>query len=246
MKRVSRFFYSFFTLILSVCAFAQAKEAPLKPRVIVMLGAPGAGKGTVAVKLSDELSLPHISTGDLFRTNIGGKTPLGTKAKSFMDKGELVPDELVLDMLFSRVQDADCAKGYVLDGFPRTLPQAEALSARLEGKAEVIALSLEVPEDLLVNRIVNRRVCTDCGAPFHLSFKPPLKEGECDRCKGALMQRTDDTKEVVVKRLAVYHEQTQPVEAFYRSKGCVVSVDGNKAPKDVFSDAKAKLTTPRL
>lgn len=245
MKTAFRFFF-FFGLVLSVCGIAQAKDLTSNPRVIIMLGAPGAGKGTVAVKLSDELSLPHISTGDLFRANIGGKTPLGAKAKSFMDKGELVTDELVLDMLFSRVQDADCAKGYVLDGFPRTLPQAKALSARLEGKAVVIALSLEVSEHLLVNRIVNRRVCTDCGAPFHLSFKPPIKEGECDRCSGKLMQRTDDTKEVVIKRLAVYHEQTEPVEAFYRSLGCVVSIDGNQSPKEVFSQAKAKLETPLL
>lgn len=246
MKTTFRFFYSLFSLALSVCAVAQAKEPPSKPRVIVMLGAPGVGKGTVAVKLSDELSLPHISTGDLFRTNIGGKTPLGAKAKSYMNKGELVPDEIVLDMLFSRVQDADCTKGYVLDGFPRTLPQAKALGVRLEGKAEIVALSLEVSENLLVNRIVNRRVCTDCGAPFHLSFNPPIKAGECDRCSGKLIQRSDDTKEVVIKRLAVYHEQTQPVETFYRRLGCVVSIDGNKSPKEVFSQAKEKLATPLL
>ena len=241
MKNVTRFFYSLFSVALALCSLAHANQGNTMQRVIVMLGAPGAGKGTVAVKLSEELSLPHISTGDLFRANIGGKTTLGAKAKGYMDKGDLVPDKLVLDMLFARVQDPDCAKGYILDGFPRTLNQAEELTARLEGKADLIALSIEVAEDQLVTRIVNRRVCKACGAPFHLNFNPPAKAGECDRCKSELCQRDDDTEAVVTKRIAVYHKQTAPVETFYRAKGCVVAINGNKSPKEVLAQAKEKL-----
>lgn len=242
MKNIARFFCSLFSIALVLCSSVHAKQGTEMQRVIVMLGAPGAGKGTVAVKLSKELNLPHISTGDLFRANIGGKTELGAKAKGYMDKGELVPDELVLDMLFARVQDPDCAKGYILDGFPRTLNQAEALTDRLKGKAELLALSIEVAEEQLVSRIVNRRVCKECGAPFHLRFNPPAKEGECDQCKGELYQRDDDTEAVVTKRIAVYHKQTEPVETFYRAKGCVIPIDGNNSPKEVLAAAKAKLT----
>jgi adenylate kinase len=192
-------------------------EAP-KPLVIVLLGPPGAGKGTNAIELSKTLKLPHISTGDLFRENLNNKTSLGQKAKSYMEKGLLVPDEIVLEMLFDRISQKDCNNGYILDGFPRTLEQAKSLDAKLDKKTKTLTINLAVDEKPLIERIAGRISCKNCGALFNTKFLPPKKEGVCDNCQGELFQRKDDTEEVVKERLKVYHEQTQPLIAFYKAK----------------------------
>jgi len=201
--------------------------------ILILLGPPGAGKGTQAERLCSELSLPHISTGDLFRANLGQGTELGQRAKQFMNAGQLVPDEIVIDMLFDRVSAEDCAEGYLLDGFPRTIPQAEALEARLPADASVRALALDVPDDVLVGRLTGRVTCRDCGNIHHLQFSPPAKAGVCDACGGELYQREDDSEAVVSKRLAVYREQTAPLVDFYTKRGVLSQVDGNRAPSAV-------------
>lgn len=209
--------------------------------VVILLGPPGAGKGTQAVRLSAALSLPHVSTGDLFREHLGASTELGAKAKSFMDSGRLVPDELVIDMLFERVARPDAARGFVLDGFPRTLPQAEALERRLGAGPSglgaghtVHALNLSVDDALLAERATGRLTCKSCGNMHHARFSPPKVAGKCDRCGAELYQRSDDTALVVAKRLAVYHEQTQPLEAFYAKRGLLTHIDGSRTPDQVF------------
>ena len=207
-----------------------------KPNVIVLLGAPGAGKGTQAARLSVACELPHVSTGDLFRANLKQGTPLGEKARGFMDKGLLVPDELVLDMLFDRVAAEDCSGGYLLDGFPRTLPQAEALDARLDGGADVRAINLEVADETIVGRAAGRLLCRSCDAIAHLEFSPPAKAGVCDNGGGELYQRDDDKPEVVRERLRVYHDQTAPLVGYYEQQGVLTAVDGERAPDEVFAD----------
>lgn len=202
--------------------------------VLILLGPPGAGKGTQAVRLSSALSLPHVSTGDLFRENLKLGTPLGEKARGFMDAGRLVPDELVIDMLFDRVSRADCRGGFLLDGFPRTVAQATALDARLNG-SQVRAINLSVADAAVVERLTGRHTCRACGNVHHERFSPPAKAGVCDRCGGALYQRPDDSRDVVEKRLAVYREQTKPVEAHYRSRGVLSEVDGARKPDDVYT-----------
>ena len=211
-------------------------------KVVILLGPPGAGKGTQAVRLSSVLGVPHVSTGDLFRENLKSGTPLGKKAKEFMDKGVLVPDELVLDMLFDRVGRPDCARGYLLDGFPRTLPQAEALERRLSTSTSVCALNLSVPDAALLARITGRRTCPSCGNVHHVKNAPPKVEGKCDRCGSALVQRPDDTEAVFKERLAVYRKQTQPLEGYYRARGLLQDVPGDDAPDRVF-EALHKLST---
>jgi adenylate kinase len=206
-----------------------------KRRVVILLGPPGAGKGTQASRLSAALSLPHVSTGDLFRENKAKGTPLGKQAQGYMDSGKLVPDELVLDMLFDRVARADCAGGCLLDGFPRTLAQAEALALRLSG-VEVVALNLRVPDASLVERLTGRRTCGACGNIHHVRHSPPKAEGRCDKCGGALIVRSDDQVDTVTKRLAVYREQTLPLEGWYRQRGLLSEVDGDRAADLVYSD----------
>jgi adenylate kinase len=204
------------------------------PRVVILLGPPGAGKGTQAKRLSADLGLPHVSTGDLFRENLKKGTPLGKKVQGFMEKGVLVPDELVLDMLFDRVGRPDCAQGYVLDGFPRTLPQAEALAKRLSPSTTACALNLSVPDAALLDRITGRRTCTSCGNVHHVRNAPPKVDGTCDRCGSALVQRTDDTEPVFKARLAVYRRETQPLEGYYRARGLLQDVVGDREPDRVF------------
>lgn len=202
---------------------------------IVLLGPPGAGKGTQAKKIADQYNIVHISTGDLFRENIKNQTELGKKAQEYMNKGELVPDELVIDLVKDRIVRDDCANGYLLDGFPRTVAQASALSdfnASIN-KPLTAALNIEVPEDKLVDRIVGRRVCSDCGASFHVSFNPPKEDGKCDRCGGELVQRADDSEETVKTRLAEYHEKTAPLVDYYADKKILINIDGDQAPDDV-------------
>jgi adenylate kinase len=204
------------------------------PSLVILLGAPGAGKGTQAVRLSEALSLPHIATGDLFRENMKNDTDLGQRAKSFMDAGKLVPDELVVDMLFDRVGKDDCKGGYLLDGFPRTLPQAEVLSQRVPSDWEVRALNIEVDDESVVERAAGRLLCRTCSNIHHASFAPPETEGVCDADGGELYRRKDDEHEVVRKRIAVYHQQTKPVVDFYSAKELLRSVDGGGSPDEVF------------
>ena len=205
---------------------------------IIMLGAPGAGKGTQARMISEKYGIPQISTGDIFRANIRNQTELGQKAKSYMDQGLLVPDELTLDLVVDRLAQDDCAGGYILDGFPRTIPQAEALTRALSEQNTKIdyAIDVEVPDDNIVQRMSGRRACPKCGATYHIRYNAPVQEGICDACGAELIQRDDDKPETVQKRLDVYHSQTQPLIDYYKGQGCMHSVDGTKAMEDVFND----------
>lgn len=204
---------------------------------IVMLGAPGAGKGTQAKMIADKYQIPHISTGDIFRANISNGTELGKKAKTYMDQGLLVPDELVVDLVVDRVQQDDCKKGYILDGFPRTIPQAEALTEALKKLGEKVdfAINVEVPDENIVKRMSGRRACVSCGSTYHIVYNPTKVEGVCDKCGNELILREDDKPETVKKRLDVYHEQTQPLIEYYTNEGVLVEIDGTKDMKDVFS-----------
>lgn len=206
--------------------------------VVILLGAPGAGKGTQAVRLADALGLPHVATGDLFRENLANDTPLGRRARAFMDKGQLVPDDLVVEMLFDRVARPDCAGGYLLDGFPRTLPQAEILTERLPKDWDVQVVEIAVPDDVLVERAAGRLLCRGCKNIHHATFSPPSTSGRCDACGGELYRREDDAPEVVRERLAVYHRQTAPVVAHYRQRGVLRSVDGDRSPDEVFESLR--------
>ncbi len=203
---------------------------------IVMLGAPGAGKGTQAKKIAAKYEIPHISTGDIFRANIKNGTELGNKAKTYMDQGLLVPDELVVDLVVDRVNQEDCTKGYVLDGFPRTIPQAEALDVALANLGQKIdyAINVEVPDDNIVRRMSGRRACVGCGATYHLMYAPTKVENVCDTCSGELILRDDDAPETVLKRLGVYHEQTQPLIEHYTKANVLVEVDGTIDINKVF------------
>jgi len=202
-----------------------------------MLGAPGAGKGTQAKKIAEKYKIPHISTGDIFRANIKNGTELGNKAKTYMDQGLLVPDELVVDLVVDRVKQDDCVNGYVLDGFPRTIPQAEALDSALNAIGETIdyAINVEVPDENIIRRMSGRRACVGCGATYHLVHIPPKTEGICDTCGNELILRDDDKPETVEKRLNVYHDQTQPLIDYYTNKNVLVEVDGTVDMADVFA-----------
>ncbi|SEW09925.1 adenylate kinase [[Clostridium] fimetarium] len=204
---------------------------------IIMLGAPGAGKGTQAEKLAEKYSIPHISTGDIFRANIKNGTELGKKAKTYMNVGALVPDDLVVDLVVDRFKDPDCANGYVLDGFPRTIPQAEALDAALMEIGETVdfAINVEVPDEKIINRMSGRRTCVGCGATYHIKYNPTKVEGICDNCGEKLILRDDDMPETVKNRLSVYHAQTQPLIDFYNKKDILAVVDGTKDMDDVFN-----------
>ncbi|MBQ6104906.1 MAG: adenylate kinase [Lachnospiraceae bacterium] len=210
---------------------------------IVMLGAPGAGKGTQAKMIAARYEIPHISTGDIFRANIKEGTELGMKAKAFMDQGLLVPDELTLELIMDRFAQPDCANGYVLDGFPRTIAQAEALTESLKkaGDALDYAIDVDVPDENIVTRMSGRRACLSCGGTYHIVFNPPKKEGICDLCGGELSIRKDDEPETVQKRLNVYHAQTQPLIDYYTGEGILKSVDGTQEVSKVFEDIKAIL-----
>lgn len=210
---------------------------------IIMLGAPGAGKGTQAKKIAEKYQIPHISTGDIFRANIKGGTELGMKAKSYMDQGQLVPDDVTIGMLLDRISEADCAGGYVLDGFPRTIPQAESLTRALQERGEKMdyAVNVDVPDQAIVNRMSGRRACLACGATYHIVYNAPKKDGVCDSCGESLVLRDDDKPETVQKRLTVYHDQTQPLIDYYQQAGILATVDGTKDLNDVFADITAIL-----
>ncbi|MFR1314192.1 MAG: adenylate kinase [Clostridium perfringens] len=203
---------------------------------IVLLGPPGAGKGTQAKSISNRYSIPHISTGDIFRKNISENTPLGIEAKSYMDNGQLVPDEVTINMVKDRLQQDDCKNGYLLDGFPRTVHQAEALDNFLTEREESIdtALLIEVPKEFILERMTGRRVCPSCGASYHIKFNPPSNDGKCDLCGSDVIQRKDDTEETVKERLDVYENQTQPLIDFYKNKKQLSVVDGTQAINEVF------------
>ncbi|MDO4551987.1 MAG: adenylate kinase [Bacillota bacterium] len=203
---------------------------------LVLLGPPGAGKGTQAVKIAEKYQIPHISTGDIFRKNVKEGTPLGVEAKKYMDKGALVPDELVVALVNDRLAQEDCRGGFLLDGFPRTVFQAEELDKFLkgEGKALTAVVDLRVDEDELLERMIGRRVCRSCGAPYHVKNMPPKKEGVCDHCGGEVYQRADDTEETVKNRFLVYKEQTMPLVAYYEKAGCLLPIEGTGGPERVF------------
>lgn len=209
---------------------------------IIMLGAPGAGKGTQAKLLSDKYSIPHISTGDIFRANIKEGTELGKKAKEYMDAGALVPDELTVDLVIDRIGREDCAKGYILDGFPRTINQAQKLTEALAETGDIdFAVNVDVPDEAIIDRMSGRRVCPACGASYHVVNIPTKVEGICDRCGAAVIQRDDDKAETVKKRLDVYHEQTQPLIDYYREMGKEVEIDGTQSMENVFASIVEKI-----
>lgn len=210
---------------------------------IIMLGAPGAGKGTQAKKIAAKYNIPHISTGDIFRANIKNGTELGKKAKVYMDQGHLVPDELTVDLLLDRIHKDDCKNGFVLDGFPRTIPQAEALDKALTALGEELdrAIEVNVPDENIVKRMSGRRACLNCGATYHIVHAPSKVENICDVCGGELVLRDDDKPETVLKRLGVYHSQTKPLIDYYKEEGILETVDGTAALDDVFKAITAIL-----
>ena len=210
---------------------------------IIMLGAPGAGKGTQAKMIAEKYAVPHVSTGDIFRANIKNGTELGMEAKKYMDQGLLVPDELTVKILLDRVAPKDCQNGYVLDGFPRTIPQAEVLDRALNEIGDKIdyAINVDVPDENIIRRMGGRRACLSCGATFHVEHIPPKQEGICDTCGKELVLRDDDKPETVKNRLDVYHKQTQPLIDFYQAKGILRTVDGTVGMKDVFAAITAIL-----
>ncbi|MBQ2627047.1 MAG: adenylate kinase [Eubacterium sp.] len=210
---------------------------------IIMLGAPGAGKGTQAKMIASEYQIPHISTGDIFRSNIKNGTELGKKAKEYMDQGLLVPDSLTCDLVVDRIAQDDAKNGYVLDGFPRTIPQAEALTEALKARGEAIdyAIDIEVPDESIVTRMSGRRACLGCGATYHIKYNPPKAENVCDTCGGELVLRDDDKPETVQKRLDVYHEQTQPLIDYYTKAGVLKELDGTQDIDVIFEQIKELL-----
>ena len=207
---------------------------------IIMLGAPGAGKGSQASRIAKEYQLPHISTGDIFRANLKEETELGKRAKSYMDKGELVPDDITIAMLLDRIHKEDCKNGYILDGFPRTIPQAEALKEALAKKDEKIdlALDVEASDELIIKRMAGRRTCPACGAIYHIVTLPPKTDGICDRCGADLIQRKDDNEETVKNRLKIYHEVTEPLISYYKKEGILEEIDGAEELDKVFEKVK--------
>jgi adenylate kinase len=205
---------------------------------LVLLGPPGAGKGTQAISIVQKYDIPHISTGDIFRKNIKEGTDLGKKAKDYMDKGLLVPDELVVDLVKSRLVEDDCKKGFLLDGFPRTVNQADELDkvlAEMDMNLDKV-VNIDVDKEILVKRAIGRRMCRNCGAAYHIEFNPPKEEGVCSLCGGELYQRDDDTEETVSKRIAVYLDQTKPLADYYSKKGILVDIDGEQSIEKVFED----------
>jgi adenylate kinase len=203
---------------------------------IILLGPPGAGKGTQAKSISNKFSIPHVSTGDIFRKNISEKTPLGIEAKKHIDKGHLVPDELTIDIIRDRLNNEDCSNGFLLDGYPRTVNQAEVLETLLEEQSSVldVALLIKVPREFILSRMTGRRVCLTCGASYHITYNPPKVEGKCNLCGSDLIQRADDSKETVSERLDIYDAQTQPLIKYYGDKNLLSVVDGTQAINSVF------------
>jgi len=210
---------------------------------LILLGPPGAGKGTQAQRIVEKYRIPQISTGDILRAAVKGSTPLGAKAKGFMDQGQLVPDEIVIGIVEERLKEKDCSLGFILDGFPRTIPQAEALQPILTkiGKTIDHVINIEVESEELIRRLTGRRTCKNCGAMFHLLFQPPKKEGVCDRCAGTLYQRADDKEETIRTRLKEYEKQTAPLVEYYREKKTLRSIQGVGGPGQIFDQIVRRL-----
>lgn len=211
---------------------------------LILLGPPGAGKGTQASSIVAEYGITHISTGDIFRHNIKSETELGKKVKSYLDKGQLVPDELTIDLVWDRLSKDDCKKGFLLDGFPRTINQAEALQKGLEERGLKLdkVINIDVDKNILVKRLSGRRVCKNCGETYHIDNKPTLKDGVCDKCSGEVIQRADDNEKTVLDRIEVYEKQTFPLIDFYKNLGLILTVDGTLSIEDVFSQIKESLS----
>lgn len=211
---------------------------------LILLGAPGAGKGTQAKKLVEKYSIPQVSTGDILRAALKDETALGIKAKSYMDKGELVPDEVVIGIIEERLGQEDCKEGFILDGFPRTVNQADALEDTLNKLGQSIdqVLEINVETEELVDRLAGRRTCKDCGAGYHVSFNPPATEGVCDKCKGGLYQREDDSKATITERLKVYNAQTLPLTDYYKSLGTLAAIDGIGSEEEIFGRINAVIS----
>jgi adenylate kinase len=210
---------------------------------LILLGPPGAGKGTQAGRIVEEYGIPHVSTGDILRGAVKNQTQMGLEAKKYMDAGELVPDSVVIGIVKDRLQEPDTAKGFLMDGFPRTIPQAEALDAALDGLGRAVTKTIVVlvEEEELVRRLSGRRICRVCQAPFHVVFNPPKKEGVCDKCGGELYQRDDDSEATVRNRLEVYRNQTEPLIDYYDQAGLVARIDGAQSPEKVYEDVRAAL-----
>ncbi len=210
---------------------------------LILLGPPGAGKGTQAGRIVAEYGIPHVSTGDILRSAVKNQTQMGIEAKRFMDAGELVPDSVVIGIVRDRLQEPDTAKGFLMDGFPRTIPQAEALDAALDGLGRSVTktIAILVDEEELVRRLTGRRICRVCQTPFHVMFNPPRIEGVCDKCGGELYQRDDDSEETVRNRLEVYRNQTEPLIEYYDRAGLVVRIDGAQALDAVYEDIRTAL-----
>jgi adenylate kinase len=241
MKKFFTFLTSIGVVLMSLFKTGCSSQIT-KPLIVILLGPPGAGKGTISIKLKEKLKIPHISTGDLFRENIKKNTNLGKEAKSYMEKGVLVPDEIVENMLFERIAKKDCQKGFILDGFPRNLSQAENFEKYLQDKKfKVIVINLDVEEDILVKRISGRLICKNCKAPFHKEFLPSKEEDICDYCKGGLYQRKDDTEEVVKERLCVYNKETKPLIDFYKAKKSFYDIDAGQKKEKVLEDILEKI-----
>lgn len=222
---------------------SEANESEGKRLNLILMGLPGAGKGTQAEKISEKYNIPHISTGDMFRLAIKEGTPLGKKAKEYMDQGNLVPDEVTIGIVEERLNKADCQEGFLLDGFPRTIAQADALQKLLGNMKESIdyAIHVNVPEEKIIERLTGRRICPTCGSTYHTMYNPPKVEGVCDKDGTPLMQREDDTPETVKNRLAVNIEQTRPLLDFYDEKGCLVTINGDQDIDQVFKDIEQTL-----
>ena len=216
-------------------------------KIVILMGPPGCGKGTQAASVREYMNLPHISTGALLKTNIANGSELGIKIKEIMDQGLFVPDECIIDMLLKRVSEEDCKRGFILDGFPRTIAQAEALQKALSSSDHhLYVLYFNVDDQEVIKRITGRMICEECSMPFHKDFSPPKMEGVCDHCGGRLIQRADDTQEVVTRRLGVYHDQTKPLIEFYTNEGLLEELKASKRPEEVFADIQKILeNTPQ-
>lgn len=233
MKKILTFITS-----IGICLFGCQKHAEKQQNVIILLGPPGAGKGTQAVELCKELKIPHISTGDLFRDNLSRDTEIGKKAKEYMSSGKLVPDEVVLSMLFERISREDCKKGYLLDGFPRTIEQAEAFDKKIKNnQLSLTVININVPDAILIDRITGRLSCKKCGAIYHKKYYPPKISEKCDKCSSKLIQREDDSEEVLKERLQAYHKQTQPLIDYYKKRnGFFFEVDGQMKKDEILKE----------
>lgn len=219
--------------------FMQSSTQP--SLVIILLGPPGSGKGTQAKRLALDYQIPQISTGDLFRENMAAETPIGVLAKGFIQAGRLVPDEIVLGMLFERIAQPDCNRGYLLDGFPRTITQADQLGKHQSMQTQLFVLSLEVPDEEIVKRAAGRLICRQCGAIYNRDISPPKQDHICDKCQGEVYRRTDDEPDVVRQRLKIYHEQTQPLIEYYDHQGLLTAFDGNQMPNVVHAEIRRNI-----